>query len=85
MACFLMLRFQAVAESVLKGVELFGTWRLWHPRFYLQRVRTIAVLQSLFPSIGIEIVDGIGLHHNRVDILLLGQSVEYFDPTGSQR
>ena len=28
-ACFLMLRFQADAASLLKLVEWFGIWRLW--------------------------------------------------------
>ena len=43
-----------------------------------------AGLRSLLRAIGIEIVDGIGLHHNRLDILLLRQSVEYFYFTGSE-
>jgi hypothetical protein len=34
--CFLVLRFQAVVGSLLKVVERFGTWGIWHPHFYLQ-------------------------------------------------
>jgi hypothetical protein len=38
-AYFLLLRLQAVTESMLKVVERFGTRGLWHPHFYLQRFR----------------------------------------------
>ena len=38
-ACFLMLRFQADAASLLRLVEWFGIWRLWAATKLTTRMR----------------------------------------------
>jgi len=46
-----MLRFQAVTGNVLKVVERFGTWKLWHTHFYLQLTLTNIAHRELETSI----------------------------------
>ena len=77
---FLMLRFQAVTRNLLKVVERFGTWGLWHPHFYLHRFRTSAVPRSRLPTSACPFL----AEEQCANIILLRGSVEYFYDTGIQ-